>query len=823
MMDLAEVLTITGRYSEAEPLFRRALAISMRAQPARDVGFAHSLTSLAWFLDTVGRYAEAKPLYRQALAIYEEALERAVTKSKKGKGQQTDAERAVAVVRRPSGREQAMARTDDTDIFLELPAVAEALYVSHRYAEAEPLYRRMLVILEKTPSAGTLIANTLHRLASVLYHTGRYAEAEPLFRRALAIREKALPFGHPNIASSLNGLGAVLRTTGRHAEAEPLHIRAHQIWARSSSPRDAVTGQHNLMHFYAPTKPTTNFPRNLPLSIFYGKQAVNTLQSLRAGLAKSDAATQQAFLDSVKDSYTGLADRLIEAGRIPEAQQVLAMLKEQEFFEFIRRDASAGADPRSTVAGLTPPEARADTQLRSASQNLFTLGQELAALRKKRQYATLSQAEQARFDELGATDGPLARAETEFLATLESIKQAFSRLTEAERSEQARIAVEEDLSGLMADLSARGQVTVLLQTITLDDSLRLLLTSAETRKAYRIPIDRKTLNQRIEAFTRALRSPRIDPRPAAKALHDVLIAPIAADLAATGAQVLMVSSDAALRYVPFAALHDGERHLAQRISTALYVAAAREGVDNPPKPNWQITAMGVSQAHEGFSALPSVPTELRAVVRDQANPQGALPGERALDAGFTAAHLQSTLRGARPSVVHLATHYRFSPYGEHENFLLLGDGQRLTLHQFRTGPYRLAGVDLFTLSACETGVGAQGSGAEVEGLAAIAQKKGARAVMATLWPVADASTAQFMRRFYDARQREQRTKAQALRQTQIEMITGVIRRDGSSPSNTPRGGTAPGAAKSKPFTPDPNAPFSHPFYWAPFVLLGNWL
>ncbi|MEZ5728008.1 MAG: CHAT domain-containing protein [Burkholderiaceae bacterium] len=285
----------------------------------------------------------------------------------------------------------------------------------------------------------------------------------------------------------------------------------------------------------------------------------------------------------------------------------------------------------------------------------------------------------------------------------------------------------------------------------------------------------------------------------------------------------MVSSDAALRYVPFAARYDGQQYLAQSLATALYVAAAREGVDNPPKPAWQVAAMGVSLPHQGLSALPSVPDELRAVVRDAANPNGALPGEHALDQHFTAAHLQNTLRANRPSVVHLATHYRFSPYGEHENFLLLGDGQRLTLHQFRTGAYRLAGVDLFTLSACETAVGADGGGAEVEGLAAIAQKKGARAVMATLWPVADASTAQFMRRFYDARQNEHQSKAQALRQTQIEMITGRITRTSAPAAEEQRGGRAPGANPRKTFTPDANAPLAHPFYWAPYVIMGNWL
>lgn len=104
-------------------------------------------------------------------------------------------------------------------------------------------------------------------------------------------------------------------------------------------------------------------------------------------------------------------------------------------------------------------------------------------------------------------------------------------------------------------------------------------------------------------------------------------------------------------------------------------------------------------------------------------------------------------------------------------------------------------MNLLTLSVCETAIGGQqASGQEIEGLGTLAQKKGAKGVIATLWSVADESTGQFMQHFYRLR-KQGLTKAEALRQDQPE---------GS-------------------YTPDPGAPYAHPYYWAPFILMGNWL
>ena len=108
------------------------------------------------------------------------------------------------------------------------------------------------------------------------------------------------------------------------------------------------------------------------------------------------------------------------------------------------------------------------------------------------------------------------------------------------------------------------------------------------------------------------------------------------------------------------------------------------------------------------------------------------------------------------------------------------------------------GVDILTLSACNTAsAGADADGKEVEGFAEIAQEQGARSVVASLWAVADNSTRSLMEAFYRNRVTPPgKSKAEALREAQVALLTGKA------------GG--------------PARPYAHPFYWAPFVLVGNW-
>ncbi len=158
----------------------------------------------------------------------------------------------------------------------------------------------------------------------------------------------------------------------------------------------------------------------------------------------------------------------------------------------------------------------------------------------------------------------------------------------------------------------------------------------------------------------------------------------------------------------------------------------------------------------------------------------------------------------------------FKPGDETDSFLLLGDGKKLSLKEIKDG-YEFVNLDLLTLSACETAVGGgkDANGREVEGFGALAQNQGAKGVIATLWPVADESTGQFMQLFYGLRQKNPGiTKAEAMQRAQAAFIE---RRVAPALDEVSRGLTRTGASPAAAATTD------HPYYWAPFILMGNWL
>ena len=228
-------------------------------------------------------------------------------------------------------------------------------------------------------------------------------------------------------------------------------------------------------------------------------------------------------------------------------------------------------------------------------------------------------------------------------------------------------------------------------------------------------------------------------------------------------------------------------------------------------------------------------------VRSAASPAGLVPGSIALDPQFTRLRFEQSL--PRFSVLHVASHFQFTPGSEYLSYLVLGDGSRLSLADLKEMDFN--GVQLLTLSACDTatGGGRNERGSEVEGLGAAVQLAGAKAVLASLWQVSDTSTAQLMRRFYELRTRDNTlTTAQALQAAQLDMLRGQTTTGARAEVTAATAATnqttateraavvssgAATSAESKlfstPFTPSPNQPFAHPYFWAPFILMGNWL
>jgi CHAT domain-containing protein len=321
------------------------------------------------------------------------------------------------------------------------------------------------------------------------------------------------------------------------------------------------------------------------------------------------------------------------------------------------------------------------------------------------------------------------------------------------------------------------------------DGVDAVLQQGRVFRSLSIPIPRDELNRRVQALRVAMGAPQRDAMAASRALYDTLIAPIDDWLNAAGTKPkaeqisqLLVVPDASLRYVPFAALHDGRRWLAQRyaLSTDLSGSAQR---DSAPSTSRGVLAFGRSTADGEHAALPGVERELAAVTGER--------GAVALNEAFTAASLRSGLE-RKPAVVHIASHFDLSPAGEDKSYLLLGDGQHLSLADLRQLPWD--GVQLALLSACDSAVTVEaGHGRELVGFATALLGAGARNVVASLWRVSDGATADWMKTFYaEQAQRPRRAvSSQTLAQTQRRWLREHA-----------------------------GSPLAHPHYWAAFSWIG---
>jgi CHAT domain-containing protein len=253
-------------------------------------------------------------------------------------------------------------------------------------------------------------------------------------------------------------------------------------------------------------------------------------------------------------------------------------------------------------------------------------------------------------------------------------------------------------------------------------------------------------------------------------LHKHLIRPLAHLI--EGRQKLIIVPHQALHYVPFHALFDGERYVVDTHDVSYGASASVLGICRSRQPS----------ATEGRDLILAVPDEATPHINDEVEALSRLMPNARVFVGPEAR--EDKLRAYAPSAsrIHIAAHGVFRADNPMFSSLRLGDNWLNLLDIFSL---RL-GADVTTLSACETGMNAVWEGDELLGLARGFLYAGTPSLVVSLWMVNDRSTAQLMRRFYEGL-RDGLSKARALRQAILEV----------------------------------KAEFPHPYFWAPFVLLGK--
>jgi CHAT domain-containing protein/Tfp pilus assembly protein PilF len=569
-----------------------------------------------------------------------------------------------------------------------------------------------------------------------------------------------------------------------------------------------------------------NKQKNPRLATFYQKQAINIYQQIRANIKGLDKETQKTYLKEVEPIYRGLAAVLIQNDRLSEAEQVLNLFKDQQFFDFNNAK-------QSDSLILTDRESASIFAFDKKLETIGNVSRKIDELKRNSESVKSTVLESEKLKQLGIE---LQKANDDYLAFLKQAEKEFA----APPDEKDKIPTVPDLQQMQTALReisvSTKQKTAAVYTLVGEEYYRALIITPDSISSVSSPVKGENLNQKAQQLWRLLRTPDYDPQQVSKEIYDMVFAPVAAKLPADTKTILW-SLDGSLRYIPVSALFDGKQYLVERYNNVLFTRADKDRLTRNIAPNLKGTGFGSSEPHtvkligESFNALalPAVKTELSQIFKNGSTTTGIIPGEILLNEHFTKAGMLSELQKRRP-LVHIASHFKFEAGDGSRSFLLLGDGTPFTLNEMKSEQNLFAGVDLLTLSACQTAAQrADSSGREVDGFAELAQRLGAGAVMASLWEVSDDSTSELMTRFYRAYNSHMGiNKAEALRKAQLALLHGEYKTTGTATRQLTREDELANAmikidnTKLKPFKTQKLAPFAHPFYWSPFILIGNW-
>jgi CHAT domain-containing protein len=549
------------------------------------------------------------------------------------------------------------------------------------------------------------------------------------------------------------------------------------------------------------------------LAIVFYKQSVNVTEEIRKDLRVLSKEQQQSFTETVAYTYRRLTDLLLKQDRVLEAQRVLDLLKVQELEDYLRNVRGNN----NTAQGLPnlPPEQQTWTSYEAILNKAMEIGKELTQLRQIKPENRTTEQEQ-RIAQLVNVQQKIVENFNNFIESPEVLALVEQLNPKARKGDLVNNL--DQLIGLQDNLKNLQQKAVLLYPLILDDRIELILTTPDSPPIRRtVQVPKQQLNQTIAAFRSALQNPTSDAKTPGQQLYNWLIKPLEAELKAADAQTIIYAPDAQLRYIPLAALYDGQQWLVQRYRINNITAASLTELNTKPQRQMQVLAGAFATGRYNFTVggesfdfagLPFAGTEVENLAK-------TVPATtKFIDKAFTP---QVTVPKMDDyTVVHLATHAAFVVGTPDDSFILFGNGDRITLRDIQN--WSLKNVDLVVLSACETGLGGKlGNGEEILGLGYQMQRAGARAAIASLWSVDDGGTQALMDTFYTALENRNTTKAEALRQSQIALITGNYTSLGQQ-----RGvGVEQRISSSLPSQVVNR--LSHPYYWAPFILIGNGL
>ncbi len=668
---------------------------------------------------------------------------------------------------------------------------------------------RGLVILSKTKTISIEIIGNY--VLSLGY--GELKNEQKAMEAAQASLELARKSKNPNFEKDvLTFIGGLQRRFGKQQEAIQTYNQALAIKTQAKAVGADSTIYTGLGRVYADLKQPN-------VAITHYKEAINRIEEVRSGIKLLTPDLQASFLESIvdfdngkiADTYRELAELLITQGRQAEAQQVLDLLKIQEIRDFASGTTGTTAKPQLTIT-------ESEKKIQTKSESIIALS------------TRISECEKTDCKEKSQLNDKLTALLTQFNRDLDEIEKEIGDRMKTDpntfRPNSPKV--------LEIVKSQPGKVTVMVYPLVMEDKLWLLLYSGDVAKKFEVKVSRSELGSTVKQFRKLIEECEkraycgaediAKIKPVSQKLYNWLIKPLEGELQENKVKNLVFALDRVTRYVPMSALYDGKQYLIENYTIYNVLSADLTDTDAklPAKiQDTKVLAMGVSDAMGGFPALNNVPQEVDNIVKSSSKDKGIYPGKEYFNKDFDYKTLRDNLIGN--NILHLATHGEFVPGIDKASYLLLGNNTKLAIPDIQTLG-GLSNIHLVVLSACQTALaGERQDGVEIATLAYSFLNKGAKSVIASLWQVADSSTSTLMQNFYNnlaANSKQPITKAEAMRLAQLQLL---YNKDVTVSDIKRAGGLIPEGLQSSSGKKDESKTFAHPYYWSPFILIGNGL
>ena len=800
--NLGIVYETLGQYELAQSSYKDSLTLAESIGDQREVG--NSLDGLGGLHYRQAHYSKALNTYERALQVHQ-----SVQNTEGTAATLTNLGGVYAVLGRYdtalTNFDLAIASTADPSVQAGILAAQGGVYLQLGELTQAIETTQQGLDLAATVGAVPLQSHLLNQLGQIYDQLGRGEDAIAAYQQAIEISNSRNDIAA--VANALNSWGQLIARNSRRENrsnlAQPLFQTALNHFQRLGDGQSASIVLSNLGQLYeADTQPA--------LAILFYKQAVTQHEAIRNDLTNLSPTLQQSYLESITPTYRRLADLLLQQDRVLEAQQVVDLLKVQELDDYLR--GVRGNENTQVGLDILASEQQIWDEYEQLNTAAIVIAKQLSALSALER--PLTEAEIQTRAQLTKQQGKIVRSFSEF-SRQDDIVEYVEALTFTAREQSLSLSRLQDLS---RNLKQFEDPTVLLYPLILEDRLELIVVAPGVPPTHtKVDVSRTQLNKTIQAFRRELNSPASNVKPTAQQLYNWLIRPIEAQLTEAQIENILYAPDGPLRYIPLAALHDGEQWLIEQFGINNITAASIDDFTAPPPANRQML-VGAFTDSAIYYDIPAEDRNLRFsglpyAALEAATLQALQPSSATyLDPDFNKASILPNMNSY--PIVHFATHASFLPGSPLDSFILLGSGETITLQEVQD-EWFFDGLDLIVLSACQTGLsGVDATGEEILGFGYLMQNAGANAAIASLWSVDDGGTQTLMSAFYTQLLTSDVTKAEALRQAQLTLIN-----QSNSAQSAPRGVTL--VSQDGETEPEIWNRLSHPYYWSPFILIGN--